>query len=215
MKNKSLILVSVVVLLAIFFGGGYYYNKIQTQKSQALKKEQALLFERPYSIVIGKKDAKVQLVEFFDPACGTCAHFHPYIKDILKEYKDDIKLVLRYAPFHKNSDYAVKMLIAANEQGKFIEALELMFYTQQYWVQHHVVNPNILWNILDTADILDMEKLKLSMDDPKADEMIKQDLADAKTLGQSKTPGYIVNGKPLQEFGLENLLKLIKSEINK
>ncbi len=35
------------------------------KKIQAMSKEQALLFKRPYSVEIGNKDAKVQLVEFF------------------------------------------------------------------------------------------------------------------------------------------------------
>ena len=51
------------------------------------------------------------------------------------------------------------------------------------------------------------------MNSKKADEIVKQDLADAQTLGANKTPSYFVNGKPLLEFGLENLKKLIKSEL--
>lgn len=215
MKNKSLILVSVAVLLAIFFGGGYYYNKVQTEKSLALAKEQALLFQRPYSVVVGNENAKVQLVEFFDPACETCAQFHPYVKKLLKDHNGNVKLVLRYAPFHKNSHYAVKMLLGAKEQGKFMEALEFMFNTQRYWVKHHVVQYNTLWRMLGQVNGLDMEKLALYMNDTKGDEIIKQDLADAKTLGQNKTPGYIVNGKPLQQFGLQQLIYLVESEVNK
>ena len=215
MKNKNLVLVSIVVMLAVFFSAGYLYNKSQTEKSVALSKEQALLFQRPYSYVEGEADSKVQIVEFFDPACETCAQFHPYIKDILDENYGEVKLVLRYAPFHKNSNYAVKMLEGAREQGKFMEVLEFMFATQKYWTQHHGVKVNILWEMLKKVDGLDMEKLAIYMNNPKGDEIIKQDLEDAKKLGVTKTPGYIVNGKPLQNFGLENLKDLIKSELNK
>lgn len=213
MKNKSLILVSLAVLLAIFVAGGYLYNKSQSEKTIALAKEQSLLFERPYSMVVGNKDAKVQLVEFFDPACQTCAQMHPYVKEILKKYNGDVKLVLRYAPFHKNSNYAVKMLLGAKEQGKFMETLEFMFATQKYWIEHHVVQHNRLWNLLSNVKGLDMEKLAVYMNNPKGDEIINQDLLDAKKLKQTKTPGYIVNGKPLQQFGLENLIELINSEL--
>lgn len=213
MQNKKVVLISIIVLVALFLGGGYAYKKDQEAKSLALAKEQALLFERPYSLVVGNKDAKVQLVEFFDPACATCAQFHPYVKDILKKNDGNVKLVLRYAPFHENSDYAIKMLIGAKEQGKFIEALEFMFSTQQYWINNHVVNPRALWHLLQKVEGLDMEKLGKFMNDPKADAIIKQDLEDAKKLGVTKTPGYIVNGKPLQNFGLQNLINLIDSEL--
>jgi protein-disulfide isomerase len=210
---KKLVIVSIVVLVAIFFGGGYLYKNAQTEKSVALLKEQALLFERPYSFTLGKKDAKVQLVEFLDPACATCAAFHPHIKDIIKKYDGEVRLVLRYAPFHKNSNYAVKMLAGAQEQEKFMEVLDLMFSTQNVWIEHHVVNPNSLWKLLFQIEGLDMNKLSTYMNGTKGDEIVKQDLADAQTLGVNKTPGYIVNGKPLQEFGLPSLIDLIESEL--
>ncbi len=213
MQNKSTILISIVVLVALFFGASYFYNQTQTQKSVTLSKEQALLFERPHSYIVGNKDAKVQLVEFFDPACGTCAYFHPHIKDIVKKYDGDVKLVLRYAPFHKNSHYAVKMLEGAREQGKFMEVLEFMFVTQSMWIDHHEVKPQVLWNTLSKIKGLDMNRLSIYMNTTKADAIIKQDLEDAAALNVTKTPGYIVNGKPLQEFGLDNLIELIESEL--
>jgi len=213
MQNKSLVIVSILVLLGLFIGGGMYYKNLQTQKSIALAKEKALLFERPYSVVVGNKDAKVQLVEFFDPACETCALFHPYVKAILEKYDGDVKLVLRYAPFHENSIHAVKMLLGAKEQGMFMEVLDFMFATQNYWVQHHVVKPKILWQMLGQIKGLDMNKLSEFMKDESKNYIIKQDLEDAKTLDVTKTPGYIVNGKPLQTFGLDNLIELIESEL--
>jgi protein-disulfide isomerase len=213
MQNKNLIVISTVLLLAIFFGGGYFYKVSQEKASVALSKEKALLFERPYSYVVGEKDAKVQLVEFFDPACGTCAQFHPYVKNIIDDYAGEVRLVLRYAPFHKNANYAIKMLEGAREQGKFMEVLDFMFKTQRYWVNHHVVNPKALFGMLSKIEGLDMQKMADYMNSTKGDDIIKQDLEDAKTLGVTKTPGYIVNGKPLQQFGLENLIELIESEL--
>jgi protein-disulfide isomerase len=61
---------------------------------------------------------------------------------------------------------------------------------------------------------LDLEKIKNDMNDPEIAKLIKQDLADAKTLNVRKTPGYFVNGKPLPSFGHKQLQKLVESEIN-
>lgn len=214
MQNKKVVLVSIVALLALFFVAGYVYKNKQSEQYENISKSEALVFQRPYSIVVGNKDAKVQLVEFFDPACGTCAQFHPYVKEIMKEHKDKIKLVLRYAPFHQNSNYAVKMLEGAREQGLFMDTLEFMFATQSYWIKHHVVQPKQLWALLANVKGLDMEKMAEFMNNNKtADERIAQDLKDAETLKADKTPSYFVNGKALQEFGLENLKKLINSEL--
>jgi protein-disulfide isomerase len=213
MQNKKSVFISIIVLIAIFIGAGIYYKNSQSEKMVTMSKEQAQVFQRPYSFVIGNENAKVQLVEFFDPACETCAIFHPKVKQLMKENEGKIKLVLRYAPFHENSNYAVKMLEGAREQGLFMETLEFMFSTQGYWIHGHTVDPQKLWGMLSNIKGLDLEKLNKFMNDPKADEIIRQDLADAKTLKATKTPGYFVNGKPLQTFGWDNLVALINSEL--
>lgn len=213
MQNKKLVLISIIILIVIFVSGGVYYKNSQSEEMIAMAKAQAQVFQRPYSLVIGNENAKVQLVEFFDPACETCAIFHPKIKELMKEKEGKIKLVLRYAPFHENSNYAVKMLEGAREQGLFMETLEFMFSTQKYWITGHSVDPQKLWSMLSNVEGLDYEKLNKFMNDPKADEIIRQDLADAETLKATKTPGYFVNGKPLQTFGWDNLVTLINSEL--
>jgi protein-disulfide isomerase len=51
------------------------------------------------------------------------------------------------------------------------------------------------------------------MNDPEITKLIKQDLADAKTLNVRKTPGFFVNGKPLSSFGYNQLKELVEAEI--
>ena len=213
MQNKKLVLLSTIAVIVLFLVVGYIYKNKESQKFIKMLEEKSSLFQRDYSFVIGNKDAKVQLVEFFDPACETCALFHPHVKEIMKRNEGKIKLVLRYAPYHKDSDYAVMILEGAREQGLFIDVLDFIFDTQNYWVKHHQVNIKDLWDILPNVKGLDMQKLKEFIESKKANAIIKQDLEDAKTLGANKTPSYFVNGKPLQEFGLENLKKLIDSEL--
>mgnify|MGYP002525276820 CR=1 FL=1 len=53
----------------------------------------------------------------------------------------------------------------------------------------------------------------VDMQDQNSAAIIERDLADADTLGVRKTPGFFVNGKPLQPFGARPLAALIKAEI--
>ncbi|QKJ23326.1 thioredoxin domain-containing protein [Poseidonibacter lekithochrous] len=213
MQNKKIVIISVICLVALFFVGGYIYKNKQNEQIASNVKANYSALVREYSYVKGNPDAKVELVEFLDPACGTCAQFHPYVKEILKQNKGNLKVVYRYAPFHKNSDEIVKMLEASKKQGKYEEVLDLVLVTQRYWVKNHVGQLNILWEILLKSELLDMNKLTDDMKDPKLDAIVKQDLADAKTLGASKTPSFFVNGKPLETFGLDQLIDLIQSEL--
>lgn len=211
-SQQKLVIFSAIGLILFFMIAGYAYKNYQSNEVSNKAKENALLLERPYSYSIGNKDAKVHIVEFFDPACETCAQFKPLVDKIMKDNEGKIRLTLRYAPYHTGSDHVVKMLEAARKQGKFEETLEMMFLTQRYWASHHKPNPQVLWQFLPKIG-LDIDKLVIDMKDPSLDKLIAQDLADAKILGANKTPSYFVNGKPLQRFGYEELKELIYSEL--
>jgi len=212
MKNKKLIFSSIVSLFILFIGATYFYNQNKKVENSSVSVQNMENLKRDYSFVLGNKDAKVEMVEFFDPACGSCAYFHPYVKELLKKHEGDIKLVFRYAPFHKNSNYAVKMLEGARAQGKFIEVLEFMYSTQRQWVQNHVVNPQILFALLAKTTI-DMDKLAEFMNTNEADKRIIQDLKDVEVLKIDKTPTYYVNGRILETFNIKSLVELVDSEL--
>jgi protein-disulfide isomerase len=214
MSKQKVILFSVIGLILLFVLGSYFYKGSQSKKMDEISKSNNEVFIRPHSTIVGPEDAKVTLVEFFDPACEACRAFYPLVKKIMEENPGQIRHVFRYAPFHPDSDYIVKILEAAKMQGKYFEALEALFHHQNKWASHHKPNIKMVWRILPSAGI-DTEKLQEDMKDPKLEAIVQQDIADAKTLDVRKTPGYFVNGKPLQKFGYEELKALIKSEIDK
>ncbi|MBU0484918.1 MAG: DsbA family protein [Proteobacteria bacterium] len=204
--------ISCFVLISVFVFTSYQYKGKQVEKFGFMAKENASIFVRDYSQTLGRDEAKVYLVEFMDPACETCAAFSPLVKQMMKAYPGRIKLVLRYAPFHDGADYFVKILEAAKKQGKYWETLEVMYKSQPNWASHHNPQPDKIWQFLPEAG-LDLDKIRKEMNDPVIAKIIEQDLFDAKTLNVRKTPGFFVNGKPLLEFGYQQLNQLIQSEI--
>lgn len=202
--------------LALFFAfvlASSYYKTQQLEKLGFLAEKNAAIFVRDHSQTLGSADAKVYLVEFMDPACETCAAFSPLVKQLMTVNPGKIKLVLRYAPFHDGADYFVKILEAAKKQGKYWETLDIMYKSQPYWASHSNPQPQNIWKFLPDAG-LDLEQIRKDMNDPAIAALIAQDLADAQTLSVRKTPGFFANGKPLQNFGAEQLLELIQSEIS-
>jgi protein-disulfide isomerase len=204
---------SCLVLLFAFIFASSYYKGQQAEKYGFMAQENASTFIREHSQTKGSDDAKVYLVEFMDPACETCAAFAPLVRQIMEANPGKIKLVIRYAPFHDGAELFVKILEAAKKQGKYWETLDVMFKSQPYWASHSNPQPQRLWQFLPQAG-LDMERIRKDINDPGIAKLIEQDLADAKTLNVRKTPGYFVNGKPLQTFGYKELQALIQSEIN-
>ncbi len=202
----------LVLILAFVIGSNFYKAK-QAEKYGFMADENSELFIRDHSPTLGSDDAKVYIVEFMDPACETCAAFSPFVKKIMAANPGKIKLVLRYAPFHDGADSFVKILEAARMQGKYWETLEVMFKTQHIWASHGNWQPQKLWEVLPRAGV-DIEQIKKDMHDPAIAKIIAQDMADVKALNVQKTPGYFVNGKPLQVFGYKQLQQLIQSELD-
>jgi len=213
MKLDKYLMVGVFALLATAFllGARWYRNKERTQLETNVQKNADLLI-RPYSLSLGPADAKVTIVEFFDPECEACRAFYPITKEILKEFDGKVRLVVRYMPFHKNSVYAASVLEAARKQGKYWEALEIMFARQPEWASHHEPKPELLVTYMKAIG-LDMETFTSSLQDSEHKSKIQQDQQDGTQLGITKTPTFFVNGKLLQNLGPEDFRMAIKNEL--
>ena len=120
---------------------------------------------------------------------------------------------MRYSPFHPGSDAVVALLEASKLQGKYWETLESVYKTQSLWVVNHQAQSEKLWFLLGDVN-LDFKQLEKDMKTEAVRQNIQQDISDGEQLQVTKTPGFFVNGKPLINFGLENLQKLVKSEID-
>ena len=208
MKRKTLFTVAVVGFFIAFIVATLIYNvEREDQATQLATANQAALL-RMHSPSLGPQDAPVVIVEFIDPACETCAAFYPMVKQLLAANPQKIRLVLRYAPFHKGSDQVVAALEAARKQGKLWPALETLLANQGEWVQNHAAQPGRIWPLLEKAGV-DLQRLRGDMAAPEISSVIEQDLLDAQTLGVRKTPDFFVNGRPLPSFGYEPLKELV------
>ena len=210
--KRILFVGACVVLVGGFLIAAWYYKTWRAAELGFMAQENISTFIRPHSPTLGSDDAKVYIVKFTDPACETCASFSPFIKQAMGAFPGKIKLVIRYAPFHQGADEVVRILEAARMQGVLWETLELLYRRQDTWTRHHRVLLDEVWPLLNEVG-LDVDRVKADMRSPHITAVIEQDLADAEALGVRQTPGFFVNGKPLEPFGARPLAALIKAEI--
>ncbi|MDZ7651369.1 MAG: thioredoxin domain-containing protein [Burkholderiaceae bacterium] len=163
---------------------------------------------------LGPADAKVQIVEFLDPACEACRAFYPFVKSLMAAHPDKIRLSIRHVGFHEGADFAVRVLEAARKQGKYWETLERLLASQSSWAINHRVQPELVLARLDGLG-LDLERLKADLKDPEIARRIAIDRDDAQGLRVTKTPEFFVNGRQMATFGREQLAKLVADEIAK
>ncbi len=162
------------------------------------------------SVVKGNPAAPVTIVEFSDFQCPYCSRLQPTLKDVLKAYPNDVKLVYKHYPlsFHKQAKNAAKAAEAAREQGKF-------------WEMHDIIYEN--FNKLSENSFtefaqkfgLDMEKFKADYASSKYDLLIQADMNLARKVGVTGTPSLFMNGKRMQRRSLDDFKAGIDSYLKK
>lgn len=229
--RKEVIILGLIILIVIIgavLGSNYYRSSVQKESvvgnsnSGGKPKVAPEQLIRPDSPSMGPADAKVTLVEFYDPECESCAAFAPVVKKILKDYEGKIRFVTRYMPLHPNSLTAANFTEAAGEQDKYWQAQELLFVKQPEWGTKHgpATGPppppiNELFDRYAKELGLDMDKAGAAIKSRKFDAKIDQDKKDGQAIGVRRTPTFFVNGRELAQFGESYLRALIEEEMKK
>jgi protein-disulfide isomerase len=212
MKKNGVLVSAVVAVLTIFALGMFFYqNKKGEERTEAATQNSTSLVQF-HSPSMGARDAKVTIVEFFDPSCEACRAYYPLVKSILSENTGKVRLVLRYAAFHKDSDVVVKILEASKVQGLFWQTLEAALQSQPVWAEHGSPQVERIWEFLQPVG-LDIEKAKRDMDNAGIAAVLKQDMSDVMALKVEKTPTFYVNGKLLLDMSESGFRALIQQEI--
>ncbi len=212
MKKFYIVGTALLLLVGVFLGATLFYQQQQAEEANNAAARFASNLEPEYAATMGDPDARVTIVEFFDPACETCKAFHPLVKRILDQNPGKVRLVMRYAPLHAGSDYVSALLEASKQQGKFWETLEAAYDSQSVWASHGNPQPKRLW--MQLGDVgLDLQKADAAMKSPEVLENVRRDVEEGRQMGVNKTPTFYVNGKPLLQFGSRQLRELVESEV--
>lgn len=168
-----------------------------------------------HSFSYGPENAKVTVVEFFDPECESCSAVSPYIKKEMKFYEGKVRWVFRYMPYHFNSKSAIAVLEAARKQNLFLESMELLFATQKEWGEKQVSMKNEIIEIVSKVPNMDKQRLLAELENSTTQQIIEQDAQEGKMAGVKGTPTFFVNGVILDRLDLDGLIARINAELAK
>lgn len=196
-KNKAFLIFSLL-LGAIIFGSAILINRSNLTEDSDLANPINLIREHSFSK--GAVNAPVTIVEFFDPECEACRTVHAFLNRLCDEFRGQLRIVYRYTTFHKNSQYASAVLEEAKENGKFVEALDVIFAKQPIWAHHRNPRPALLATYMEE---LGLEKTLFDYDRviKKHRPKIEIDRQDGRQLLVKHTPTMFVNGRRLQNIG--------------
>jgi protein-disulfide isomerase len=166
---------------------------------------------------LGDASAPVTITEFGDPQCPVCRAFSEQIAPQL--ISDEVKpgnAKYVYEPYiiiGPDSKPAMKAVLAAGEQGRFWNYLQL-FYANQGEENSGYVTDDFLTNIARAAGVEDVDAWNQSRNDAKWDAVLAKGTSDAESFGFNGTPSILVQGpngeKALSGFGLDEIESAIQ-----
>lgn len=138
----------------------------------------------------GDVNAPITIIEYSDFECPFCSRFHPTMLQVMEEYPDDVRWVLRHFPlsFHPQATPAANAAECAGEQGKFWEYGDALFANQSslgdtYYAQL-------------AADLgLNTPQWQNCYDSEKYNDVIEAQAQSGAAAGVSGTPGSFVIDK--------------------
>ena len=214
MNKRTIVIVTVVIAAASFAAAWFSYDRQDKERQLSAAASISSHLVRPHSPVIGLADAPVTIVEFLDPSCESCRAFYPEVKKILAAFPTEVRLVIRYTPFHEGSVEAIRILETARIQNLFQPVLEALLEKQPVWARHGTPDLSQAWEAAGAVG-LDLERAGRDASRPEIDEVLRQDVADVQTANVRGTPTFFVNDKPLLSLGVQQLYELVQGEVEK
>jgi protein-disulfide isomerase len=210
--KRYLPLIIIVVVLAVAVlgfsmlwkkGGGADSGSTFTTNQPAPSASEASSQSPPNSAPITKPNVKVSspviVEEYGDYQCPPCGMLYPELKQIEKDYGDQIQIVFHHFPLatlHKNAMVAAHAAEAARNQNKFWEMHDRLYRNQKEWSD--LADPRPTFASYARELKLNVDKFNLDMDSNLVDQRVLADMQRGTALGVTGTPSIFVDRQLLR-----------------
>jgi protein-disulfide isomerase len=161
--------------------------------------------------VKGNPSAPVTLVEFVDYECPHCKRVQPVLRQVLDEYKDELKVAFKHYPLgsHTNARIAAEASIAAHKQGKF------WAYNEKVWAISESITPAALEQIAKDVGC-DVARWRSDLESDDVKSFVERDHSEGVALGIDHTPTIYINGREFTDpRDADSLKDWINEELNR
>ena len=162
------------------------------------------------SPAIGPKGALVSIVEFSDFECPFCRVVQPALKEVLKLYGGEVRLIFKHLPIetHKHAMLLARAATCAAQQDRFWQYHDLLFGSADRSPEH-------LRKLAGNAGI-QVDKFQACLNSEQSQTQVVRDLDLARTLGINSTPSFVINGRNYSgALSLSEFRRIIEQELKK
>src|SRR2546423_5718873 len=136
-----------------------------------------------------KVSSPVVLEEYGDYQCPPCGQLYPDLKQIEKEYGEQVQIVFHHFPLmkiHKNALVAAHAAEAARNQKKFWEMHDLLYRNQKEWSD--LADPRAVFITYAKQLGLNIDSFNRDLESNQIDQKITADIQRGTAQGVTGTP---------------------------
>jgi protein-disulfide isomerase len=183
----------------------------------AIANEPGPIFEDPVKISLvgdptrGPAKARLTIVEFSDFQCPYCSKVVADVKEVERQFPNDIRLVFKQFPLdsHSDAEFGAEAALAAQAQGKFWEMHDLLY----------AGFPDLSKPRVDSYAKqlkLDMTLFHADLASHKYKARVMAEEKEGEDAGVAGTPTFFFNGKKYNgNFDVASIVPLVKKELGK
>jgi protein-disulfide isomerase len=150
--------------------------------------------------LIGSANAPLEVIEFGDFECPSCARFATLTEpDVRTRLVDKGIIRFRFIDFplsmHRNTWPASRAAACADEQGKFWQMHDALFQAQDQWNGETTSNPNPFFKQLAGQIGLNQQQFDQCVDTKKTQAKVQAHEQLAEQQHINATPSFIIGGK--------------------
>ena len=151
------------------------------------------------------KKADVTIYEFFDYNCGYCKSVIKTIMDVLSEDKKVNFVFVEFPILSQQSYFAAKAALASKNQDLYNK-----FHLSLMTIKGRVNEEKVFSTAKEIG--LDIDQLKIDMNNPKIEQQLAKNREIAKLLGLNGTPAFVIGDVIYSgALNLNNLKEIIKN----
>ena len=141
----------------------------------------------------------VVLEEYGDYQCPPCGQLYPELKQVEKEYGNQLQIVFHNFPLsriHKNAMAAARAAEAARNQNKWAEMHDRLYRNQKEWAD--LDDPRPVFLAYARQLNLKEDQFKQNMESNQIDQRIGVDIQRGTSAGVNGTPTIFIDGLMLR-----------------
>ena len=139
---------------------------------------------------VGPVDAKVIVVEYFDPNCPHCKSFHPVLQEVISRWGLQVRFVFKPIPIWPFSVHQVAALYSAYQQRRYDALLDAQYAYQR----RGGLSLEMLLELAEQVG-MDREKLRKELESGFWNDYIRWQFDTAVQAGVKSVPTVLINGR--------------------